>query len=947
MTTFKEIMEYSPENQKIYDELAGLCIKKLIVPYIGAGMSVFAGFKTWNRFINEKYENCFHMAKPENINNIVAADLIEQKQGKDIFYENVRTTFGDNLNDTEWENILNKAENEAISVIPKLFSGPIVTTNFDQIIEKIHNNELPVVFPYNSEELEKAVDSRKRVIYKIHGCVSNATEIVFTKSVYDKVYSEKSELVKSLSNFFQGFHFLFLGCSLGVANTKEDTKDYSMDLWEKLQNSGSYHFAILDCVKDQLVARRRELEERNIYPILFESEKYESVKIILDKLFEAVDSFSLNIPQYTTLYTERKDSIIEKITNRLDNWKFSTLALIGMGGVGKTRIMSEYAIRTNKESKYMDILWFNAISEMNVREEIFRFAVKRRLIHENEKDQNRIFFVFKRWMQENENWLFLLDNVEHLEDVRIFFDFDQTLTGERHILMSSRLDAEKLPHIPFILIETFILEDARNFLQSHTNKEPDEYADKIADLLDGLPLALEQAAAYIKEQNESYKGYFELLEKEPLSLLEKTHPEPGAVSVRATWNISIQRLKMESAKQLLHICSFFAPDNIHSEWFVDAVDVLPDDLQNKVKNGIDFAEIKDNLRTYSLVKIDSGDKISLHRLLQNVIRESLNNEQKKWVDVCLQILDKQRFFDYPDAKSREIFIELASHIIFVISNSCVQTQVEVDNLYFFIGRGFYETSNFLKSLEYYQKSLVIREKRLGKEHPMTSSIYNNIATIYEIQEEYTKAFEWHQKALSIRTKAFGTGNIAIASTYHNIAVVCSEKGEYDKAIEWYYKALFIREKELGKENPKTAVTYDNIALVFNKQGRYDMAIEWHQKALNVFEKVYGKEHPDTADCYNNIGGVYYNQREYDKSLEFFQKALAIREKVLNKEHLETANSYNNIGSAYCNQGNYSKALEYHKKALVIKENVLGKEHFSTVTTCNIIRKIQINLLKNE
>lgn len=157
--------------------------------------------------------------------------------------------------------------------------------------------------------------------------------------------------------------------------------------------------------------------------------------------------------------------------------------------------------------------------------------------------------------------------------------------------MSSRLDADKFPNIPILLIETFTQEEARRFLHSHTEKEPDEFADKITEQLGGLPLALEQAAAYIKEENESYQRYFELLEKEPLILLEKTHPEPGAVSVRATWNISMQRIKSESAKQLLNLCTFFVPDNIHSEWFVKAKEALPIELQNDLQNETNFAKI--------------------------------------------------------------------------------------------------------------------------------------------------------------------------------------------------------------------------------------------------------------------------------------------------------------------------------------------------------------------
>ena len=966
---FKKIMNYSPENQKVFDELAGLCIKRLIVPYIGAGMSVFAGFKTWNIYIDTEYANCFQMKKPDEMDNIVAADLIEQQQGKDFFYENVRTSFGGDLNDTEWQDILKRAENQPISVIQKLFSGPIVTTNFDQIIEKIHNNELPVVFPHNSEELEKAVNYRKRLVYKVHGCISDAHKVVFTKSVYDKVYDTNSELVKSLSKFFQGFHFLFLGSSLDVSKSPAKTKDYSMDLWEKLKNAGTYHFAILDCAKDQLTARRKELEDRNIHAILFETGKFESVKIILDELLKIVDSNSLNIPKYNTAYIDRKDSIMEKITNRLDEKKYSVLAITGMGGVGKTRILSEYANRQNNESQYSDIIWINAISETDVREEIRNFLVKMG-IKIDEKDPNQIFSKFRQWMNDNDNWLFLLDNVEHYEDIRLFFDCDQMLAGKRHILISSRLNADKLPNIPILPIIIFTQEEALNFFQCYTKKETDEYADKIAERLGWLPLALEQAAAYIEVENESYQGYFELLEKEPLILLEKTHPEPGAVSVRATWNISMQRLKNESARQLLNLCTFFAPDNIHSQWFIDAANTLPDTLRNDVLNNKNFSIIKDDLKTYSLIRIDNNERINMHRLLQEVICESLKQEeQDKWRNFGVSVLNELCYDDistpesdelcnddfsylesdefcYDDSstpESEELFRVLSTHIVSVTYGIKEKhATIEVSKLFFFLGKGYHKLGVDEQALEYYSKALTIREKELGTEHPDTTIIYNNMADIYHGQGNHLNALKYYWKVLDIREKTLGKDHPDTATTYNNIAWVYFHQCDNIHSLEFFGKASTSTEKIKGADHPDTATSYNNMALVYNHQGDYSRALEYYNKALVIVVKVLGSEHIDTATTYHNMAEVYDNQDNYSLALEYYEKAFAIREKVLGTEHPDTftnAANYWRISVIYAAMSKYAMALDLYLNALSIIRKILGEEHHTIATTYNLMAAV--------
>jgi tetratricopeptide (TPR) repeat protein len=940
--TFKEIMEFSPENQKVFDELKVLCTRGLIVPYVGAGLSYFAGFPTWDSFINTYKKD---IKNPDNLNNIELADLIEQELDK----EKIHTTFGGNLSENKWLEICNKAEfqNEAVSYIPKLFSSPIITTNFDKILEKIFKNkksEIPVAFPNNTEELEKVIDKREQLIYKIHGCVSDPQNIVLAKRKYDEVYSSDSPLVNSLSKFCQGFHFLFLGCSI-ILNQKEGTKDYSIDLLEKIQKKSEMpHYAIIECkenaTEDEIKARRKELENNHIFPILYKHKCYDSVKIILDAIYNEYRKQLFQIPNYKLPFVERKD-VIAKIENELNNEKWAAIALKGIGGVGKTRILSEYATREKKESKYTDIVWFNAISEASIREEIRNFLINRGL-NIDEKDPYRTpSVVFRQWMQNYENWLFLLDNVEHYEDISIFFDFDKTLAGKRHILMSSRLETDKFPNISIIEVNTFTLEEARVFLQSRTGKEPDEYTDKIADKynLGGLPLALEQAAAYIKKENISYQSYLEKLEEALIDVLEEQHPELGVVSVRATWNISMQRIKKESAKQLLYLCAYFAPDNIHSEWFVGAADVLPDELKKDVQNEIDFTEIKKELKAYSLVKIDDNGRISMHRLLQGVVRKRLEEEQDKWVKYCMFVLNKHYFNDFSTADSRMRFTSLAPHIEFVnnfIDYDKASAEILILLLaaihYSFLGDGFYNFADYSQSLKWYTKSLASYEKIFSKENSFAASIYNNMSMVYCAQGNYDKALGISNNALAIHEKEFDKDHLDIAIIYSNMASAYYYQGDYDKALGFNNKVLVIREKELGKEHSSTAKAYDNIGLVYCRQGDYNKALECHVKALAIFEKERGKEHIDTAIAYDNIALVYKNQGDYDKALEFNFKASIIFEKELGKEHPDIATNYNNIAMVYCAQGNYDKALEFYGKALAIDEKIFGKGHPDTAKT---------------
>ena len=79
-----------------------------------------------------------------------------------------------------------------------------------------------------------------------------------------------------------------------------------------------------------------------------------------------------------------------------------------------------------------------------------------------------------------------------------------------------------------------------------------------------LPLAIEQAAAWLAATGMPATRYAESLETQPTSTLALNKPPDYAKPVVAAWNLSIDRLKQESpaSLRLLQILAFFSPDPI-------------------------------------------------------------------------------------------------------------------------------------------------------------------------------------------------------------------------------------------------------------------------------------------------------------------------------------------------------------------------------------------------
>jgi CHAT domain-containing protein len=179
---------------------------------------------------------------------------------------------------------------------------------------------------------------------------------------------------------------------------------------------------------------------------------------------------------------------------------------------------------------------------------------------------------------------------------------------------------------------------------------------------------------------------------------------------------------------------------------------------------------------------------------------------------------------------------------------------------------------------------------------------------------YTEAMTHYKNSLKMREEKVGENHILTSTSYNDIGSVYQLTGKYKKSLLFLNKSLKIREKVLGKNHSDTAVTYNNLGLLNISIKKYKTALNFLNKSLKIREKVLGKENIITSNSYNNIGLVYYLMRNYDKALKYYKKSLKIREKLLGVEYSDTAISYYNIGLLYKTIGNYPLAYKYAKKS---------------------------------
>ena len=214
-----------------------------------------------------------------------------------------------------------------------------------------------------------------------------------------------------------------------------------------------------------------------------------------------------------------------------------------------------------------------------------------------------------------------------------------------------------------IPIREFKREESMEFLGRRTKQENEKEASLLADALGDLPLALEQAGAYIDELEISLADYLKLFQEQRNEILKRGKPIGYPDTIATTWDISFKAVQAKSADaiDLLKLLAFLATDNIPRSIMIEGASELPEPLSSAAKDGIRFNDSIRALRRYSLISI-ADNSLSIHRLVQAVMLDRLaEDEKKKWAEAAIRMVNKAFPFESDEVRYlADLFLAAAS-----------------------------------------------------------------------------------------------------------------------------------------------------------------------------------------------------------------------------------------------------------------------------------------------
>jgi class 3 adenylate cyclase/tetratricopeptide (TPR) repeat protein len=611
-----------------------------------------------------------------------------------------------------------------------------------------------------------------------------------------------------------------------------------------------------------------------------------------------------------------------------------TQVLHGGGGVGKTTLAVEYAYR--HRGRFETVWWVRAEQPATLLGDLTDLAVTLGLADPAQADQQLAVAAVRRWLDDHDRWLLVLDNAG-APDVATGLDAPLARLVDLlprmppgQVLVTSR-DASWEQHASLAELEVFTPEEAMAFLLARSGTADAQAAGQIAALLGWLPLALEQAGAYVREMRLPLAGYLDRLRRFPALTIGKGHPRDRnpADTVATTWQVSLDRVRpVPGAVGLLEMCAFLAPEEIDRELFSQHLDALPEDLTVLAADPFAFDEAVGALRRFALVKA-TEQTVIVHRLVRQVIRDRLDPDQHRHrVAVALRLLRAAFPTEHRHPDTWPTYARLLPHVL-VATNHAEALGIEPElaaGLLNEAGRYLWQRADHSQARSLFERALAIREAHLGADHPDAAHSLNNLANVLHYQGDLDRARRLFERTLAIREAHLGADHRDTAQSLGNLANVLHAQGDLNRARTLQERALAIYEAHLGRDHPNTARSLSNLAEVLHGQGDLTRARTLHARALTIREARLGADHPDTAESLNNLALVLRDEGDLDRARTLQERALAICEAHLGADHPDTADSLGNLATVLADQGNLEGARPLLERALAICEARLGANH---------------------
>lgn len=623
-----------------------------------------------------------------------------------------------------------------------------------------------------------------------------------------------------------------------------------------------------------------------------------------------------DVPQRTANFIGRQELLDELREGLVGNPNRAAVlvprAIFGLGGVGKTALANEYAHRFRDD--YEVVWWIPAEDPADIRRSLVDLSGKLRLPENT--DQSETIRALLRELQDgypNRRWLLIFDNATDPDKVREYLPKPKPYG---HVLITSREPAWSAEGRAVLEVDVFTRAESTTLLQRRADYLSEEDADGLAELLNDLPLALHQAAAWHAETHQPASDYRRRYDEKLALLAEVDLPREYPRAVGAAFGVSYDQLQSNSAAaaQLLQLCSYFGPEPIFVEMLYRARNVpgLPSALRRQMADRSTIARELREISRYELIRFDQArGRFQLHRLVQSVLRSTLPEEQRQTTSLhahSVLALANPGNPDELDAYGLIRHAQLSPHILpsrIVESTDDEARKVVLDQIRYRYVVGDYEGSRDLA-----ESTVKQWLEQHGDRDVLVLLARRHLAQTLRSLGDPSESLRIDEEVLALFRETVGENDDHYLVTANGYAADLRALGRFGQALRFDRELLAQHRRVLRDDDPATLRTANNYAVDLRLMGEFRLARELDTETVRLWTEGYGSDHPETLFAVSNLVRDYYGLGRYGEALTRQQEAITVQEIAVGATHPSVLLARRTIAMLLRKLGRYQQAREW-------------------------------------
>jgi tetratricopeptide (TPR) repeat protein len=682
-----------------------------------------------------------------------------------------------------------------------------------------------------------------------------------------------------------------------------------------------------------------------------------------------------NVPNRNTDFTGRK-IVLDALHNDLSGAGKAVVvsrALYGLGGVGKTQVALEYAHRFKDD--YDIVWWINAEQPQAISLTFAELAARLGIQASDDAADATAAALEELRRGAAGRWLVIFDNAGDLADLEPFLP-----AGAGHVIVTSRNSAWNHYAVP-IELNVFSRAESDAHLMAHVPGLDSGDAARISAAVGELPLAVEQAAAWLAETGMPAALYIERLERQATSALALNKAFGYAMPVVAAWNLSFGRLEDRSpaAVQLLQILAFCSPEPISTTLlYGDEICAALLPFDETLHDRLMLGRVIQEASRLALIKVDqSRHTVQIHRLVQAVIRSQMTKKQQidarhavhrmlvgarpqqgqaddpaYWsaYDVIWPHLEPSQAEECDHDDTRELLIDWvryqwmrgelqsgltlareledlwASHLG-ADHQHTLQVQFEIANVL--------RAQGLLSEARSLDAHVVERQRVvLGPEHTHTLATANGLAADLRALGDFRQALDLDRKVYNSFRSQFGNDFPRTLMAAHNLACSLADTGDPLAARHLDDDTLARYQRVLGPSHPFTLITATYLARDMRETGAFQQSVDLMSITYETYCTLFGVEMFHTLFAANSLAVSLRRVGAPDKAMPLVKETHDCYERRHAPDLTDALSCKLNLAGTYSELGDHGRARELAAETRESYQSTLGSDHPSTLAAAN-------------